>query len=319
MGATDFNTPPIKITLLAISAAVIFHGLTAWALTMVKTPVAIVPPLEVAPPIEIVMLPPIEIEKIDVKQIEDIKPEPVANIKTQPVAAAKPRTVRHPQASTKTSSSQKPATEQRAVKQKPDNTELSNQTNTRLPVNNDNAKEDLAEQKRILEEAQARIDRADAKAKQDEADAQAKQNRADVQSRQDKADAEAKQNKADAQAKQDKADAEVKAKKDREAAAANNDPVSFSSSEAKWASKPRFDYPDRVLKDISSNNSYTVVILFKVNKQGGITSVSLSSSSGNIFIDKDALNQSRRGSFKPFTKDGVPRIGEVKLPITYNK
>lgn len=310
MGATDFNTPPIKITLLAISAAVIFHGLTAWALTMVKTPVAIVPPLEVAPPIEIIMLPPIEIEKIDVKQIEDIKPEPVANIKTQPVAAAKPRTVRHPQASTKTSSSQKPATEQRAVKQKPDNTELSNQTNTRLPVNNDNAKEDLAEQKRILEEAQARIDRADAKAKQDKANAQAKQ---------DEADAQAKQNRADAQARQDKANAEAKAKKDREAAAANNDPVSFSSSEAKWASKPRFDYPDRVLKDISSNNSYTVVILFKVNKQGGITSVSLSSSSGNIFIDKDALNQSRRGSFKPFTKDGVPRIGEVKLPIIYNK
>ncbi len=56
MSSTNFNTPPLKLTLLAVSAVVILHVLTAMALVMVTPPVPVVALPEVAPPIEIQLL-----------------------------------------------------------------------------------------------------------------------------------------------------------------------------------------------------------------------------------------------------------------------
>ena len=49
----------------------------------------------------------------------------------------------------------------------------------------------------------------------------------------------------------------------------------------------------------------------------GIESVNVSRSSGNTVIDKAAMQQARQGKFKPFTKDGVARVGNVTLSVSY--
>lgn len=96
----------------------------------------------------------------------------------------------------------------------------------------------------------------------------------------------------------------------------NNEPASFTANNASWASRPNFSFPDNV-RGIKSGDTFTVVLLFRVNKQGVIEDVSLSKSSGHAVIDKAALKQARGGKFKPFTKDGVPRVGNVIFPIDY--
>ena len=96
----------------------------------------------------------------------------------------------------------------------------------------------------------------------------------------------------------------------------NNEPASFTANNASWASRPNFSFPDNV-RGIKSGDTFTVVLLFRVNKQGVIEDVSLSKSSGHSVIDKAALKQARGGKFKPFTKDGVPRVGNVIFPIDY--
>ena len=60
-----------------------------------------------------------------------------------------------------------------------------------------------------------------------------------------------------------------------------------------------------------------MVLILQVNKQGGIDNVSLAQSSGNAALDREAQQQVRSGKFKPFTKNGVPVVGNVTLPISY--
>ena len=93
--------------------------------------------------------------------------------------------------------------------------------------------------------------------------------------------------------------------------------MSFTAGNASWASTPNFSFPSRAEKSASSGDTFTVGLLFRVNKQGGIESVNVSRSSGNTFIDKAAMQQARQGKFKPFTKDGVPRVGNVTLSVSY--
>ena len=74
MVSRNFNTPPLKLTLLIIGMVVILHVLTAMALAMVKTPAPIIEPLKVTLPIEIELItlaPPIEVESLEIKKIED--------------------------------------------------------------------------------------------------------------------------------------------------------------------------------------------------------------------------------------------------------
>ena len=96
----------------------------------------------------------------------------------------------------------------------------------------------------------------------------------------------------------------------------SDEPASFTANNASWASRPNFSFPDNA-RGVMSGDTFTVVLLFRVNKQGVIENVSLSKSSGNSVIDKAALKQARGGKFKPFTKDGVPRVGNVVFPIDY--
>ena len=119
---------------------------------------------------------------------------------------------------------------------------------------------------------------------------------------------------AQAKAAQEAAEAAAQAK----AAAASNTPQNFTATNADWASAPRFSFPKRAARRARSGDTFNVVLSLRVNKQGGIDSVSLAKSSGNPVLDKEAQRQVRSGKFKPFTNNnGVPVVGNVTLPISY--
>lgn len=189
------------------------------------------------------------------------------------------------------------------------------------PIVDDSAAQALADQQRQIESAnQAKLarDAQQAAEKAAQEHAQATQREKAAQEAKAQADAKAK---ADAKARVEaearekaKAEAEAKAK----AEAASNTPMNFSASNANWSSKPNFSFPDRASRSASSGDTFNVVLLLRVNKQGGIDSVSLAQSSGNAILDREAQRQVRSGKFRPFMNNGVPVVGNVTLPVSYS-
>ena len=172
-------------------------------------------------------------------------------------------------------------------------------------VNNQKVNNQQAELRRLVA-AQAE------KAAQEAANqAQAKALQEDIQ----KANAKAAR---DAQAEaQSKSDAKAKAGAEK-AAAASNTPMNFNASSANWRARPNFSFPDRGARGANSGDTFNLVLLLRVNKQGGIDSVSLAQSSGNAILDREAQRQVRSGKFRPFTNDaGAPVVGNVTLPVSY--
>lgn len=186
------------------------------------------------------------------------------------------------------------------------------------PIVDNSAAQALAEQQRQIEVVK-QAKRAAEQAAQENAQAAKREKAAQEAEAAAKAQADAKA-KADAKARAEtetrekaKADAEAKAK----AEAASNTPVNFSASNANWKSKPNFSFPDRASRGASSGDTSNLVLLLKVNKQGGIDSVSLAKSSGNAILDREAQRQVRSGKFRPFMNNGVPVVGNVTLPVSY--
>lgn len=127
-----------------------------------------------------------------------------------------------------------------------------------------------------------------------------------------KALADAKARQADeARAKAEKAK-QQQADKDKEAQQAqNNSPVSFSAGQASWRRQPSFSCRSEDLE----NGALTAIIRYTVDKQGNPTSVTLAKSTGNVRVDRQLSMQARSGKFNPFTKNGVPVVGIVNLPV----
>lgn len=127
-----------------------------------------------------------------------------------------------------------------------------------------------------------------------------------------KALADAKARQADeARAKAEKAK-QQQADKDKEAEQAqNNSPVSFSAGQASWRRQPSFSCHSEDLE----NGALTAVIRYTVDKQGNPTSVTLAKSTGNVRVDRQLSMQAKSGKFNPFTKNGVPVVGIVNLPV----
>ena len=127
-----------------------------------------------------------------------------------------------------------------------------------------------------------------------------------------KALADAKARQADeARAKAEKAK-QQQADKDKEAQQAqNNSPVSFSAGQASWRRQPSFSCRSEDLE----NGALTAVIRYTVDKQGNPTSVTLAKSTGNVRVDRQLSMQAKSGKFNPFTKNGVPVVGIVNLPV----
>ena len=192
------------------------------------------------------------------------------------------------------------------------------------PIVDNSAAQALAEKQRQIEivkqanlaaekAAMRDVQQAAEKAAQEKAQAAQEAEAAAKAQENDKAKADAKarvETEAKAKAKEE---AEAKAK----AEAASNTPMNFSASNANWASKPNFSFPDRASRGASSGDTFNLVLLLRVNKQGGIDSVSLAQSSGNTILDREALRQVRSGKFRPFMNNGVPVVGNVTLPVSY--
>ena len=107
-------------------------------------------------------------------------------------------------------------------------------------------------------------------------------------------------------AKQQQAD------KDKEAQQAqNNSPVSFSAGQASWRRQPSFSCHSEDLE----NGALTAIIRYTVDKQRNPTSVTLAKSTGNVRVDRQLSMQAKSGKFNPFTKNGVPVVGIVNLPV----
>lgn len=323
MSSTDLETPPTRLILLSLLVVVGLHVLTAVALAVIKTPKPQPAPKEDITPVEIefVTLPannavakvetkePVQqVKKVTVKK--EVQPKPVQKPKAEPppkkrvetpIEPAKPVVKKVSETppiiateKTSTESSQKPVPKEAAPKK------ISPEPIVDTSAADEQRKEAAARAKKAAQEAQDRAAQEAKRVADAKAAAQAKAAR----------EAEAA---AQAQAAREAAEAAAEAA----ARAQSNEPVSFTASAANWASAPNFSFPDRAARRARSGDTLNVVLILRVNKQGGIDSVRVAQSSGNTLLDKEAQRQVRSGKFKPFTKNGAPVVGNVTLPISY--
>mgnify|MGYP006103766879 FL=1 len=316
MSSTDLDAPPLKSLLLAIVAVLGLHVLAAIALVAIKTPELKPEPKKEMSPLEIkfVSLPAktvsTEVEKQTVTAKKEVQPE----VQVQPAPQPEPKPKEPVKQPTETPVKQKepvvkniePKVTPVIASEKP-RPDTSQKVAPKEPLPKPKVDNSAAEAQRKAA-AQAESERQARKAEQ-EAQARAEQEAKRV------ADA-----KAAAQAKAAAEAAAAQARAEAEAAAAlaqSNEPVSFTASSANWASAPNFSFPERAARRARSGDTLNVVLVLRVNKQGGIDNVRVAQSSGNPLVDKEARRQVRSGKFKPFTKNGVPVVGDVTLPISY--
>ena len=319
MSSTDLEAPPLRLILIAIILVVGLHLLTAIALVIIKAPMLKDKPIKETPPLEIQMvtLPtqPIENVVTEVEEVPQSKAESIPTPKPEP--KPEPKTQQKMKAVTPVDPvvrEEEPIVQKEKPVQTPPIKELpvKKKIEDKPPVIDKSVAD---EQRRIIaaqaEKAAQQAERqAQAKALQ-EAQAQAAR---DAQAQADaNAAKEAAQKAAQAKAERE-AEAAARAKAE---AAASNEPVNFTASAANWASAPNFSFPDRAARRARSGDTLNVVLVLRVNKQGGIDSVRVAQSSGNPLLDKEAQRQVRSGKFKPFTKNGAPVVGNVTLPIAY--
>lgn len=325
MSSTDLEAPPLRLILIAIILVVGLHLLTAIALVIIKAPMLKDEPIKETPPLEIQMvtLPtqPIENVVTEVEEVPQSKAESIPTPKPEP--KPEPKTQQKMKAVTPVDPvvrEEEPIVKKEKPVQTPPIKELpvKKKIEDKPPVIDKSVAD---EQRRIIaaqaEKAAQQAERqAQAKALQ-EAQAQAAR---DAQAQADaNAAREAAQKAAQAKAERE-AEAAARAKAEaaaKAAAAASNEPVNFTASAANWASAPNFSFPDRAARRARSGDTLNVVLVLRVNKQGGIDSVRVAQSSGNPLLDKEAQRQVRSGKFKPFTKNGAPVVGNVTLPIAY--
>lgn len=325
MSSTDLETPPLKSILIAILVVVGLHVLTAVALVAMKPSAPKVAPPKQTPPIEIelVSLPaalPKEPEKV-VKSVEKevtkvvidkstpapkpqaiIKPKPVTETPKQPVVQERKPDITPLVKKEKTTSIAQEKPSQKQTKQEESHPAIDKAISEQL-ANNQKVNNQQAEQRRLVA-AQAEKAAQEVQLQQ----AQEAQRVANAKAARD----------AQAKASAEAARAAKQAEEAAKAAAESNEPVNFTASSANWVSAPNFSFPERVARRANSGDTLNVVLILRVNKQGGIDNVRIAQSSGNAALDKEATRQVRSGKFKPFTNNaGVPVVGNVTLPVSY--
>ena len=335
MSSTDLDAPPLRLILIAIFIVVGLHALTAIALVTIKAPEPKDEPIKEMPPLEIQMVTlPAKLAESVVAEVEETpqskaqpipesktgpKPEPKFERKSEPkpqqkmevLTPADPVVTEKEPTVEKEKPVQKPPIKEQPVKKK-----IENKQPQQKQIDADKAVAD--EQRRMIaaqaeKAAQQAESQAQAKALQEAHAAREAQAQADAKEAAQKA-ARAKAEREAESAARAKAEADANAKA---TAAASNEPVNFTASAANWASTPNFSFPDRAARRARSGDTLNVVLVLRVNKQGGIDNVRIAQSSGNAIVDKEAQRQVRSGKFKPFTKNGVPVVGNVTLPIAY--
>lgn len=310
MSSTDLDTPPFLSILVAMVIVVALHVLTAAALVAIKPPNS-TKVIKESPAIEIQMvsLPPEPVENI----VAEVKAEATPII--APQSKIKPKTEpKKADPNPNTAPQQKPILKARQpVVQKEEAPKIIEEKAENKPSEKNKLEVDKAaadEQRRVIAaQAEKAAQEANAKAIQE---AKAKADRDAQLAAEAKATASKAAEARAAKQAEEAAQAEANAR-----AAASDEPVNFTASAANWASTPNFSFPDRAARRARSGDTLNVVLLLRVNKQGGIDSVTVAQSSGNTVLDSEAKRQVRSGKFKPFTKNGVPVVGNVTLPIAY--
>ena len=291
MSSTDFNTPPVKLIMLAVSLVVGLHVLTAVALVAIKPPAPNIELPKVTPPIEIEMItlppPPIESEEVVIEEREE---EPVKKVKTQPkakpVAAAKPKIVEKHKA--KPVDKLKP-TVNKTVKQEPTITELSS-----LPTDTNPTKEDLAERARILNEARESKERESKEREAKEREAKER---------------EAKEREAKER------EAKEREAKEREAAA---QPVSYGNiGKSSWSREPIFTSIKN--KDYGLQGfEASISVSMSVDSNGNIGNIRKSKSSGNNEFDRDFIRALSKAKLHPATRGNNPTKSTATFTFRMN-
>lgn len=319
MSSTDLEAPPLRLIFIAIILVVGLHLLTAIALVIIKAPTLKDEPIKETPPLEIQMvtLPtePIENVVTEVEEVPQSKAESIPTSKPEP--KPEPKTQQKMKAVTPVDPVVREE-EPIVQKEKPVQTP---------PIKEPPVKKKIEDKPPVIDKSvadeQRRIIAAQAEKAAQQAERQAQAKALQEAQAQAARDAQAQ---ADANAAKEAAQKAAQAKAEREAeaaarakaeAAASNEPVNFTASAANWASAPNFSFPDRAARRARSGDTLNVVLVLRVNKQGGIDSVRVAQSSGNPLLDKEAQRQVRSGKFKPFTKNGAPVVGNVTLPIAY--
>lgn len=319
MSSTDLEAPPLRLILIAIILVVGLHLLTAIALVIIKAPTLKDEPIKETPPLEIQMvtLPtqPIENVVTEVEEVPQSKAESIPTSKPEP--KPEPKTQQKMKAVTPVDPVVREE-EPIVQKEKPVQTP---------PIKEPPVKKKIEDKPPVIDKSvadeQRRIIAAQAEKAAQQAERQAQAKALQEAQAQAARDAQAQ---ADANAAREAAQKAAQAKAEREAeaaarakaeAAASNEPVNFTASAANWASAPNFSFPDRAARRARSGDTLNVVLVLRVNKQGGIDSIRVAQSSGNPLLDKEAQRQVRSGKFKPFTKNGAPVVGNVTLPIAY--
>ena len=340
MSSTDLDAPSLKSILIAILVVLGLHVLTAVALVAMKPSTAKTPLPKPTPPIEIelISLPaalpketvketlevakPVEknTAKVEVEKTPSLpKPQPVSKSKPKAVAETPKKPVLQKQKSELVApvkvEKSKPIIKEKVTQELPTKKPIQQEkqhSNIDKAIDEQQAKNQQAEQRRLVA-TQAE------KAAQEAAN-QARALQEDIQKANAKAarDAQAQADaKAEKEAAQKAAETAARAKAEADAKAASNEPVNFTASNANWASAPNLSFPERAARRARSGDSLNVVLILRVNKQGGIDSVRIAQSSGNAALDKEAARQVRSGKFKPFMKNRAPVVGNVTLPVAY--
>ncbi len=331
MSSTDLDAPPLRSIIIAVVIVVGLHVLTAVALVAIKTPEPKVELSKEKPPIEIefVSLPAQNaIAEVEAKeQAAKQEPEPQPKAQSQPTEKTKPE--QEPVSKAKPVPKAKVDTPSKPIEpvvrdEKPDTSPIV-KVEEKKPdiIKKENPKKEAPKEKLqqplpepIIDTSTANEQRKIVAAQAEKAAQEAHANAVAEAKR--IADAKADRDAQAAAAKAAKEAAEAAARVSAEAkAAANNTPVNFTASNANWASAPNFSFPERASRRALSGDTFNVVLILRVNKQGGIDSVRVAQSSGNSIVDKEAQRQVRSGKFKPFTKNGEPVVGNVTLPISY--
>lgn len=315
MSSTDLEAPPLRLILIAIILVVGLHLLTAIALVIIKAPTLKDEPIKETPPLEI--------------QMVTLPTKPIENVVTEvgEVPQSKAESIPTPKPEPKTQQKMKAVTPVDPVVREEEPIVQKEKPVQTPPIKEPPVKKKIEDKPPVIDKSvadeQRRIIAAQAEKTAQQAERQAQAKALQEAQAQAARDAQAQ---ADANAAKEAAQKAAQAKAEREAeaaarakaeAAASNEPVNFTASAANWASAPNFSFPDRAARRARSGDTLNVVLVLRVNKQGGIDSIRVAQSSGNPLLDKEAQRQVRSGKFKPFTKNGAPVVGNVTLPIAY--
>ena len=338
MSSMDLDAPPLRSILMAIFIVVGLHVLTAVALVAIKPAAPKVALVKEKPPIEIEMISlaatlPVESEAVEVEVQEaapklqptsKLKLEPEPKSKEQKLQEKKPDTAARVKKEKTATVNQEKALQKKTQQQNKPQEKKQHPNIDKAIANEQRANEQRANEQRSIVAAQAEkaAQEAHAQAVQDAKRLADAKNARDAQAQANaKAAKEAAKEAAELSAsKEAEAAARAKAKADtaaKAAAAANDTPVNFTASNANWSSAPNINFPDRAARRAHSGDTLNVVLVLRVNKQGGIDSVRIAQSSGNAILDKEAQRQVLSGKFKPFMKNGAAVVGNVTLPIAY--